>query len=380
MKNYLKNGTLTRSICKMSFLRTCWEVLFLIILAAESILFSGCAPDPLLKNTLESQPMILIPAINTGVSDGRYRFREIFCAITELRGLELPDYLPCEQALAQLEGEGPPTGVAVNLGKSTHSLKIALVHGVGWGCVKNFIAPQGSVVKHLSQFGYEVTLLDVDPLSSSEHNATQIRNQILTMSGNDQGKPIVLLGYSKGAPDILEAVAKYPVLQNKVSAIVSVAGAIGGSPLANDASQSTLNLFRHFPGAECELGDQGALESLKPINRKRWLATNSLPKSIRYYSIITFPEKDNISSILKSTHSKLSQVDPRNDGQLIFYDQMIPGSVLLGYINADHWAVAVPLNRSHAFISSTFVDKNAFPREVLLEAIVRYIEEDLKGF
>ena len=266
--------------------------------------------------------------------------------------------------MAQLESEGAPTGVPGNLGESTHSLKIVLVHGVGWGCVKNFIAPRGSVVEHLSQFGYEVTTLDVDPLSSSEHNATQIRNQILTMSDNDQGKPIVLLGYSKGAPDILEAVVKYPVLQNKVSAIVSVAGAIGGTPLANDVSQSTLNLVRHFPGAECEIGDQGALESLKPINRKRWLATNSLPKSIRYYSVITFPEQDNISSILKSTHSNFSQVAPRNDGQLIFYDQMISGSVLLGYINADHWAVAVPLNRSHAFISSTFVDKNAFPREI----------------
>ena len=78
-------------------------------------------------------------------------------------------------------------------------------------------------------------------------------------------------------------------------------------------------------------------------------------------------------------YKKLSQIDPRNDGQLIFYDQVIPGSVLLGYVNADHWAVAVPVNRSHAFIGSTFVDKNAFPREILLEAIVRFIEEDLTG-
>jgi hypothetical protein len=42
---------------------------------------------------------------------------------------------------------------------------------------------------------------------------------------------------------------------------------------------------------------------------------------------------------------KLSQVDSRNDSQVIFYDQVIPGSVLLGYLNADHWAIAVPFNR-----------------------------------
>jgi hypothetical protein len=51
----------------------------------------------------------------------------------------------------------------------------------------------------------------------------------------------------------------------------------------------------------------------------------------------------------------------------------------LGYVNADHWAVAVPLSRTHPFVSSIFLGKNAFPREVLLEAIVRYIEEDLNN-
>jgi hypothetical protein len=64
---------------------------------------------------------------------------------------------------------------------------------------------------------------------------------------------------------------------------------------------------------------------------------------------------------------------------VIFYDQVIPGSVLLGYLNADHWAIFVPFNRSHPFIASNFIDKNAFPREVLLEAIVRYVEEDLNS-
>jgi len=53
--------------------------------------------------------------------------------------------------------------------------------------------------------------------------------------------------------------------------------------------------------------------------------------------------------------------------------------VLMGYLNADHWAIAVPFNRSHPFISSKFIDKNLFPREVLLEAIVRYVEEDLNS-
>ena len=192
------------------------------------------------------------------------------------------------------------------------------------------------------------------------------------------GKRLVLIGYSKGVPDILEAVVSYPELQDRVTAVVSVAGAVGGTPLTNDVNQSMLNLMRFFPDAECDPGDAGALDSLTPAVRRRWLAQHDLPGGIRFYSLVTYPQKDQISAILKPTYDKLSQVDSRNDGQLIFYDQVIPGSILLGYLNADHWAIAVPLNRSHPFISSVFIDKNAFPREVLLEAIVRFVEEDLR--
>jgi len=45
-------------------------------------------------------------------------------------------------------------------------------------------------------------------------------------------------------------------------------------------------------------------------------------------------------------------VDARNDSQVIFYDQFIPGSTLVGYLNADHWALAVPVARSHSTIGS----------------------------
>ena len=108
-----------------------------------------------------------------------------------------------------------------------------------------------------------------------------------------------------------------------------------------------------------------------------WLADNPLPASIRYYSLVAYPGPEQISSGLKTSYNKLSQIDARNDSQLIFYDQVIPGSTLLGYLNADHWAVAVPIARSNKLLGTTFVNRNAFPREVMLEAITRQVEEDL---
>jgi hypothetical protein len=62
---------------------------------------------------------------------------------------------------------------------------------------------------------------------------------------------------------------------------------------------------------------------------------------------------------------------------VIFYDQVIPGSSLVGYLNADHWAIAVPIARTHDTIGSLFVTENAYPREALMEALLRFVEEDL---
>ena len=47
---------------------------------------------------------------------------------------------------------------------------------------------------------------------------------------------LVLIGYSKGAPDILGGLVTYPELAQRVAAVVSVAGSVNGSPPANDAS------------------------------------------------------------------------------------------------------------------------------------------------
>ncbi|MGT2494252.1 hypothetical protein ACU4GD_36730 [Cupriavidus basilensis] len=76
---------------------------------------------------------------------------------------------------------------------------------------------------------------------------------------------LVLVGYSKGAPDILQAVVAYPEIRSRVAAVVSAAGAVGGSALANDAEQYQADMLRHFPGATCDSGDGGAVE--KPAAR-----------------------------------------------------------------------------------------------------------------
>jgi hypothetical protein len=345
---------------------------------AGGVVLSACSSSPLVPYSTDTPPLMLAPASATPLIDQRGRFREILCAVLGTHH-DVPDWRPCEDALTRVGSEPAGNGRPVDLEPSRRHLIAAVVPGVGFGCIEAWLEPAGTVTQHLRQQGYDGMFIKVDALSSSTNNARQIRDALMAMPAEPGPARLVLFGYSKGAPDILEALVLYPEIRSRVAALVSIAGAVGGSPLANDAKQSQADLLRHFPRAHCERGDDGAVASLRPAVRRAWLAANPLPKDVHYYSVATFPRPERISSILKSSHRKLAHVDPRNDSQLIFYDELIPGSGLLGYLNADHWAVAVPIARSHRTIGSTLVTENAYPREALVEAVLRFIEEDLSG-
>ena len=344
---------------------------------AACLALGACAAPPLMPYSADTPPLVLAPASAVGVQDQRSRFREIFCAVLDARGRALPDYRPCEDALTRVGTEPAGAGQPVDLGPSKRRLVVAWVPGIGYECFEPWLDAPGTVVQHVRQFGYDAVQLKVDALSSTENNARQIRDAIMARPPDTGAPRLVLLGYSKGTPDILEAVVAYPEIRSRVAAVVSAAGAVGGSPLANDAEQYQADLLRHFPGATCGSGDGGGVASLRPARRKAWLARNPLPREVRYYSLATFPRPERISWMLTSSYEKLARIDARNDSQVIFYDQVVPGSVLMGYLNADHLAVAVPINRTHATIAATLATQNAYPREALLEAILRFVEEDL---
>ena len=191
-----------------------------------------------------------------------------------------------------------------------------------------------------------------------------------------EGPRIVLIGYSKGVPDVLEAVVRYPEIHSRIAAVVSIAGAVRGSPIADQATDRTADLLVHFPGAQCDSGDGQAVASLRPAVRNAFLAANPLPGDLRYYSLVTLPTEDRISRVLEGGHRKLSRISPLNDGQLIYSDQIIPGSRLLAFLNADHWAAVLPIHREHRLVAATLVTRNDYPREALLETLMRFIDED----
>jgi len=341
-------------------------------------MLGGCASQPLLPYSTDTPPLVLAPASLAGVQDKRARFREIFCTVLEARKEALPDYRSCDDALTPVGREPAGNGKPVNLEPSQRRLVALLVPGFGYDCFESWLEAPAATSAHLRQQGYELALIGVEGLSGTTRNARLIRDAIMDLPAGSGPPRIVLIGYSKGSSDILEALASFPELRQRVAAVISAAGTIGGSPLAYDAEQGMAELLRHFPDASCTPGDRGAVASLRPDTRRKWLASHPLPKEVHYYSVVTFPEPKRISSILKGSYNKLSRVDPRNDSQVIIYDQVIPGSTLVGYLNADHWAIAVPIARAHSTIAAMLVTQNAYPREALAEALLRFVEEDLE--
>ena len=246
------------------------------------LVLPGCSGKALVPYTTDTPPLILLPAEQAGITDKRGRFREIVCAVMEEHGQQLPHYRSCDEALTQLGQEPGATGEAVQLGSSQRKLVAGFVPGIGWECFENWLNYQNEFTGHISQFGYESHIFSVDGMSGTANNARQIRDAIMNHAEETRLQSLILIGYSKGSPDILEAVVSYPEIHPYIAAVVSVAGAVGGSPLANEAKESDLNLLKHIPDSECTEGDGTAVESLRPAVRRQWLQDNPLPESIRF--------------------------------------------------------------------------------------------------
>jgi hypothetical protein len=341
--------------------------------------FTACSAVPKHFNAETTPPAILLPIEKTGIVDGRGRFRELFCEIHKARGAQLPDDRPCDgnASLWRLAGEPAATGKPVSLEKSSTGLRVVMVPGLLAECVADKSKVFEDGVANLEAQGYKTGYIQTRGRQRCDRNADIIHEAILGMPEQEK---IILVTHSKGTVDTLEALAKYPELTDRVLAVISVSGAVNGSPIADVVPESLVRLAEEVKLSSCPQGEGiEAVESLRRSVRLGWLATHALPKNVRFYSLAAFARPEDISAILKPFFGILSQTDPLNDSLVVCSDAIIPGSTLLGYPNADHLAVAMPFTAKNPLLSATLITRNRYPRAVLLEAAVRYAEEDLQN-
>ena len=343
-----------------------------LVAAVVAIWTVGCTP-PLTKYRTDIPALQLSVVGQPSASDGRARFREIYCGVLA----SAPDLVgtSCDVALVRLSDEPPAKSDSAPLPQPDPRLHILLVGGAFGECFQDTAPPVAAAIAKLSGLGYRIRMVAVDGRSSSTHNASQIASAVRD-ERLDPGDKLVLVGYSKGTPDILEFLVGSPDLALRVDAVVSIAGAVNGSPLG-DAYAGLYAMVSGIDFKICKAGDGGVVDSLRVKVRMSWLAEHSLPRSVRYFSLGSFTVPDQTARLMYLTKRDLGRAEALNDGQTIFYDQVIPGSVLLGYANGDHWAVVLPLQEKWPYWGGNSGETH-YPRDLLFEAVVLYVGEALQ--
>jgi pimeloyl-ACP methyl ester carboxylesterase len=304
--------------------------------------------------------------------DGRTRYREILCHLVEA-GPEAASN--CDNLMWRLQDEFP-TATPARILPSLHTgLRIFVVSGAFSDCREPATVPFEEEIARLTAQGTQIAPMMVSGRSGTAHNARQIAD-VLRSAGLEPAERVVLVGYSKGTIDILEFLATYPELAQSVVAVVSIAGAVKGSPLADDVDWWYRTFLDEAFAGTCDPGDGQVLHSLRPATRQAWFESHTLPGHVSYYSLAAFTTEEHLSRGLKPTWRALARHDRRNDGQVTARDAVIPGSTLLGFVNADHWDVAISVERQLPRLSSRDSTRQ-LARSELLHAALLYVSESL---
>ncbi|MDO8925701.1 MAG: hypothetical protein Q7U94_02175 [Sideroxyarcus sp.] len=332
-------------------------------------------------------PLTLFPLGMPPAHDERSQFRNLLGAVVEQREGRYPDGRTLEEILHNL-GEDAVPPVPVDLPETPSNLVVVIVSGVLWECVSDVALPfgRGVSVDPATEYDYlkprygTIEVVHVRGIATSEHNARIVE---AALRKHKDATNVIVVAYSKGLPDTLEALRRMGAdTPHNLRAVVSVAGVVSGSPLADwlNRYKKVLELLP-TPGA-CSHVNENFLKSISRDRCLHWLRKNwhTMPQGIRYYSLVTFVKPQRMHWFLRMLYAKLAEVEPRNDSHMLIHDQVLPGAALLGYLKSDHWAVALPFNRSKRSLWNRLLrHNNAFPREVLFEAILRYVEEDVRS-
>jgi len=301
-------------------------------------------------------------------------FAELFIVV--LAG-ENPDGGVWSGAGAYLAGAGEepaPSQAAVQrvLQRPLRQYRVLIVPGFMSACSFTASATAGAFYQDLEHLktahGIDVKLLQVSD-DSCENNGKLIARYLR----EHPGPRFIVVGHSKGAADLQLALQDREAADS-VAASVSIAGAVGGSPLADLAEGR--GLLRHVDVSGGCVGKPGpALESTQ-INIRRAFVAGHPDAPVPSYSVVAVWDFGHTARILLPAWGLLGAgLRGKEDGMPLAADGTLPGAKFLGTVLADHVAVAHDFEQTGM---AKLYDKSHFPHAALLEALVRYVETDLE--
>ncbi len=303
------------------------------VLALAYVVTGACA-----HVTSVTQPVGLLRSlpVQGGDVQSSQRFGQLFCTVlahTSQHG----EWGYCDRYFR-------PTGPAgalpewSNLGK----YRIAVVPGIFGQCVEAQAMPFEDAIRHLrSEHHVDVEYIAVSGLGSVKYKAGQIADYLAKHWGAGQPQYIAV-GYSKGASDLLEAIASDATARQAIAAVVTVAGTVLGSRLPEAVPRHLLDFARDTRLGPCDVADGGGLDSLRRPDRVDAMARFQRPDHFHAYSIAAVSDPETTSRVLSGFWSQLSVFSREQDSQVIHEDALVPGGTYLGMARADHWAVALP--------------------------------------
>jgi len=341
--------------------------------------------------SFHSNGQVLVLKLGASGTDLSATFYQTFCSVLHMENPDGGKWGACSDYLQTAPGVTSATSQHEFL-EIPKDYRVLIIPGVLSSCQSNTQAFAQGMAHLREKHGMTVEFLQM-PNASATDNGQKIASYLREAMGIDPSKPAgkvessqfttakdtrkyIIVAYSKGAPDVLEALANDPQAQSAVAAFVTIAGAVGGSPIASALPA----LFQRYSAAlklgGCEGDMAQAFASLRQDVRKRFLADHPDPL-VPSFSLAAVSDTSTTSKMLFEAWRLLTVYDSRTDSQLIQGDTLIPGGNFLGVLRADHLAVALNYESLSDLQVRSVMDHNHYPRTALFESVVRFVISEL---
>ena len=269
------------------------------------------------------------------------------------------------------------------------------------------------------RFGVQILAADAHPMRSADANVADLVAAMehgtgvdsdeagtLITEADDPTPPgdVLLMGYSKGMPDILSLLVARPDLVPRIRGVVGWAGATGGSYIA-DGIYNKIKDIPAFDVAESMAGDvgklllrlapvvqlrkidrrldeydiKGAIESLTTTFRSRFLTENSATLEELGVPMFYFSGSTNVFEVpyfQVSGTAQLDEHDPNNDMQLTQDQARVPADSAphLAMFHANHWDLSYDAFPWYTTLGSRKLG-NPFARKPAMAAMLLMMSE-----
>ncbi|XP_057421990.1 uncharacterized protein LOC130715859 isoform X1 [Lotus japonicus] len=166
--------------------------------------------------------------------------------------------------------------------------------------------------KFFSKMGLACHIAKVHSEASVEHNASELKLYIEEIYWGS-GKPVMLLGHSKGGIDAAAALSLYwSDLKDKVAGLALVQSPYGGTPIASDILREgqigDKETRRILELLICKIikGDMQALEDLTYEKRKEFIMKHKLPLDI---PLLSFHSEASIAPAVFATMTQIAHAE-----------------------------------------------------------------------